>query len=137
VGYFSRLHGRLEVVPPLKWRDVKNSKFAAGSGLLRYEIKTTTVSGSEDDYVQRTIVAVVPASTGDVRAYDLDDEIGELIREVTGLGSRVAGAIVRSGEDPDDLERYLIDKTHSVINERAQLVWPDGSEAIYYDGWLP
>lgn len=128
MGYSSRLDGRIEITPPLKWSELRGSKFLASndqfSTLLRVKVHETTVDTDDGALIRRAGVAVCPRSAVAVKAYGLEDELREMAK--AWPGHEFTGAIIREGEDRGDIERYRIINSQ-VVTEKARLTWQDGS----------
>jgi hypothetical protein len=137
MGYYSYATGRIMITPPLPWGAVTHSKFAEADfddfgyprSIVRFEIDTDmTVIDDSTVSTTKTVTVVVPVPEGAIKAYDLEDELGEIAQLVTQHGSTCVGAIVRFGEEPGDIERYFITADGTVTTEKARLTWPDGTE---------
>lgn len=131
MSYDSRVTGRIEIQPPLRWSVVRDSKFLPTTGSkvdVRYEV-IETAEGTDDGVIlRRTAVAVVAASVLSYTAYHLGEHLAEIGNEIHDAGSACSGYLVRSGCEQGDVERYGFDPNLVVVREKALLRWPDGSE---------
>lgn len=132
MGYDSRLTGRIAITPPLRWADVRASRFLKANNRASSQpsdvVFDIQVEDTDDGTVQQAI-AIVPADQEAFSRYTLDEDLAEIAREVIGLGSYLDGYIVREGEEQGDVERYHVeDGAGPVVSEKASLRWPDGTE---------
>lgn len=125
MGYQSNLSGELEIKPPLKWAEYRETAFLSGDGVLLELAESISQADTEDGSVTiRAAARVVPYGDS-VKAYTLKEDLSALVRAFPG--HTFHGYIVRDGEDTGDVERYWIEDG-GVKSEAATLRWLDGSE---------
>lgn len=130
MGYNSRVTGRIEIQPPLRWATIRSSDFTPvnrRSESVVYELEDQTLDTNDGQHTVIRAVAVVPAVEDRQSHYGLDDELAQIGREVIAAGSRLHGWLIRSGEEQGDVQRYTIGDSGVVITEAARLSWPDGT----------
>jgi hypothetical protein len=133
--YTATVAGYLTIEPPLKWSEIRESRFlvenqADGSRdtdvvlhVGREEVET-----EEGISIIITCRMAVPCrQTFDCR--NLDKDTGLLVEEMKKLGRTVQGELVVQPRDYGDggIWRVVVDYEGS-RKEMAKLQWPDGSE---------
>lgn len=135
MGYLSRLTGRMEITPPMRWAHVRDSRFLASSGAdtcVRYEVETVTEDTDDGEQTIRQAVAVVPRYGDWIKAYTLVDDLANIADEVHRAGSCLTGYLYRKGERTTDVDRLRVDgwdsRRRTVVVQTAEMRWPDGSK---------
>jgi hypothetical protein len=134
MSYLSRVTGRIQITPPLPWSAIQDSKFlpsrtALGDAAVRYDIRETETNTNDGKTTVIVATGVLAGIGGQqFKAYSLRDDLNEIGKEITAAGSTWAGALVRVGEDVGDIERFRVGALGLIVQERALLRWPDGSE---------
>ncbi|AXH66277.1 hypothetical protein SEA_SATIS_116 [Streptomyces phage Satis] len=135
MSYTATVTGFLTIEPPLKWSEIRESRFllenqADGSrdtdvvlDLDREEVET-----EEGVSTIITCSMAVPCR----RAFDcrnLDEDTGLFVEEMKKLGRTVRGEMVAQPRDYGDggIWRVVVDE-EGARKEMAKLQWPDGSE---------
>ena len=129
MGYSSRLQGEILIDPPLRWSQIRRSKFlpgsAGGSGSLAFRVSEQVVEDDDGERIVRTAVAIEDAYGGDsVKHYEIPAELAEIAR--AHPGHEFIGTLILIGEEPGAVERYRFDGDR-LVAERATLTWPDGT----------
>lgn len=124
MGYYSRLSGEIQIDPPLRWSEIKDSRFLPINADLVYRL---TVECGEDDNGERTVVRAVAIKPATDQAWKHDD-IPALLAEIVAEhpDRRYAGHLIRIGEEQGDVERYRV-QDGQVVSEQARIAWPDGT----------
>lgn len=132
MGYYSRVTGRIAVVPPVPFTALAASRFFPDNRTVmdwltdvKHEVTESALPGVPGA-VQRMVVAIVPVCDGPRKFYDLADELDAAVSEIRAAGSGVQGEFVRTGEEQGDVERYWV-SGDCIVREKAELRWPDGS----------
>ena len=126
MGYESRVTGRITITPPVPIRVVKDSPALNRAADVRYEVDTTSEEVADGTLIKEHVVAIVAANTDWCKAYDLEQHLRDTVAEVHGYESVCSGALIRTGAEPGDVERYRIADGRVVV-EKAELRWPDGT----------
>lgn len=64
------------------------------------------------------------------KMYGLSDDAVALVGDLRTRGVDVIGTLVVIGEETDDIRR-LVFSSGKVVEEKAKIVWPDGTEFTY------
>jgi Family of unknown function (DUF6205) len=131
-AYESIVSGRFTIEPPLTWSQIKNSRFNVEDGTgkspdIRFEVfqeETETDEGLNIRIFCRSVAPYQPSRFG---AYTLVEDAAELRDAFPG--HEIRGEMILCGDDSGDIRRVVIDDT-GVREEKARLLWPDGTEAI-------
>jgi len=131
-AYESIVSGRFTIEPPLTWSQIKSSRFnveaeTGKSPDIRFEIfqeETETEDGLSIRIYCRGAVPYQPSRFG---AYTLAEDATELCDAFPG--HEIRGEMILCGDDSGDIRRVVIDDA-GVREEKARLLWPDGTEAV-------
>lgn len=130
MGYLSRLVGCIQINPPLRWSEFKDSPYrktsqASTCVVLDEQVETTD---TDDGVIERRHgVALVPRQGADrLTYYDLEEHLAGFAAEHAGEHS-FTGYLLREGEEQGDVERYSLTDDGGVRAEKAQLRWADGT----------
>jgi hypothetical protein len=129
MGYYSTLSGRIQIKPPLRWAEFKDSDLFTRDNpvALTFDVDIDLTDTDTGVTEVRTAVAVVPAWEGQAKYYDLEVDLRAFLTAF-GKGRTFVGHLVRSGEEQGDVERYSF-TANGLLVEKAELRWPDGSVA--------
>jgi hypothetical protein len=128
MGRLSRLTGRIQISPPLRWADFKDSEFreSARENRAVVFVEQTESQDTVDGVIERrAAVALVPCTGDSAKFYDLEDDLTLFVHE-HGDARTLTGYLVREGDEQGDVERYSI-VDGLVVREKAELRWPDGT----------
>ena len=131
-AYESIVSGRFSIDPPLTWAQIKSSRFnvEAGTGKspdIRFEVFQEETETEEGLSIRIYCTGAVPYQQSRFGAYTLAEDAAEL-REAFP-GHEIQGEMILCGDDSGDIRRVVLDAT-GVREEKARLLWPDGTEAI-------
>jgi hypothetical protein len=126
MGYTSQVAGSIEITPPLSWAAIRGSRFlpdnAWNNGVdVCFELADTL------DGLSSEAIAVVSSTEDSYKAYYLEEHLAEIAREILAAGSITGGFLIRKGEGQGDVERYSLGSDGTVLSEKAELRWPDGT----------
>jgi hypothetical protein len=128
MGYLSRLEGEIQIQPPLRWSEIKDSKFRPDfdrDRSIRYRIDEQRIEDDDGERVTRYAIAIEDAWDGDsVKHYGVDSDLQEIA--AAHPDHVYTGQLIRYGEENGDVERYRI-VSGRVVAEKAALTWPDGT----------
>lgn len=134
MGYYSGVDGRIEITPPLRWADVRDSEFltrgANARNCVAFEVEETAEDTDDGTVTVKRAVAIVPAWEDDAKFYRIQDELGQIVSlalRAPGGPRELTGHLVRTGDEQGDVERYRVENGR-VATEKASLRWPDGTE---------
>lgn len=139
MSYLSTVRGELTIKPPLKWRQIHESRFyaegmdrRAGRGIpsaARPDVVLDVLredTATEEGFNTRLYCTrAVPYQGAPYTAGTLVEDIEELCAAFPG--HTIRGQIVLYDEEPGSVRRVIADDD-GVREERARLVWPDGTE---------
>lgn len=138
MSYDYRVEGELTITPPLEWGQLKESTFfAEGTHAHRHpsnapDVKFLVEEDEEETsqgfYLKRYAAHVVPYREEPYRCRTILDDIRSLIGDFPENEFR--GIFILTGEYVGDLRRILVDE-RGVREEKAKLIWPDGSEVKF------
>jgi hypothetical protein len=134
MAYLSRVTGRIQITPPLRWAVINDSKFlpsrtVLGDGSVHYDIHERETATSDGKVVVIVATGVVAGVGGQpYKAYSLREDLDEIGKEIAAAGATWSGALVRVGDDLGDIERFRVGAIGRIVQEKALLRWPDGSE---------
>jgi len=127
MGYYSVVTGSIIFQPPIKWADIKTSKFVINEPGVNYVIKDVMLESfgvyTEDDDLIDTIMA---ASEDSGKFYSIVEDLQELITEL-GPDRTYYGFLQIEGEghgDGPDIWRLKV-KDGKVVEVRPKIVWPE------------
>jgi hypothetical protein len=137
MGYDTRIFGGITITPPLNFAKIKNSPFRSVSR------EDTTLMFDEDSRVEETDEGTLSKTsavgikvrydeTG--RHYGIDAELTKIVDAYPD--HEFEGGFVSVGADPGDIRRVRVERVadpgrgmmRRVIEEKAELRWPDGSK---------
>lgn len=130
MGYLSRLVGRIQIDPPLRWSEFKDSPYrktsqASTCVVLDEQAETTD---TDDGVIERRYgIALVPRQGADrLTYYELQEHLAGF---AAGHGGEhtFTGYLLREGDEQGDVERYWLTDDACVGSEKAQLRWADGT----------
>lgn len=133
MSYSGRVDGYLSVKPPLKWSQIKDSRFfvenkVSSHGTPRIAMLVDREDRETDEGVNTVLTCrtVGPLRDTPYDARLMEDDVLALVREFPEHEFR--GELVVDGEDfGGDVWRVVCDN-EGVRKEHAQLLWPDGSK---------
>lgn len=132
MGYHSRLNGEITISPPIPWGELQGSSpFVCTSDQNEWDRLTwlrlveDTVETDDGTLIRKQAIAVRPSEADELRVYDLDREVQEVID--AHPGHTFDGVMVVTGEQSPDIWRVRIIDGHAV-KERPRIIWPDGTE---------
>lgn len=130
MGYLSRLVGRIQIDPPLRWSEFKDSPYRRtpqSSTCVVFDEQTETRDTDDGVIEHRYAIAVEPRQGADrLTYYDLEEHLAG-IEAAHGLGHAFIGYLLREGDEQGDVERYWLADEGGVRSEKAKLRWPDGT----------
>jgi hypothetical protein len=133
MGYLSRLVGRIQIDPPLRWSEFKDSpyrKISQASTCVVLDEQAETVDTDDGVIERRYAIGLVPRQGADrLTYYDLEEHLAGIEAE-HGLGHAFSGYLLREGDEQGDVERYWLADEGGVRSEKAKLRWTDGT-AVY------
>lgn len=132
MGYYSRTHGAIAIIPPLTWDEYKNSPFRDNrhseyrDAILHMEHATWTRDAPEppQEGGPEIVATELRGHQDNHKCYNMEKHLNEFVAAFPGR--TYDGYLIRSGERQGDLERYTI-TNGKVIAEKAELRWPDGT----------
>jgi len=133
MSYHTHFDGDIQIVPPLTWREIRNSPYFNESTAYRRHCPVTfeTQSVVEDTTTGplRRITAVgILINNDETRADDVVKAFGE-IAKTHGEAHRFVGSFEAGGEQAGDLWRIKIEGTE-VTRVWPAIVWPDDPDLI-------
>lgn len=139
MSYNSRVNGKLRFTVkkdgPTEWpADVQEAAERHGLNLPtldeRKGLSKAAVRKLKDSelrrFLQFTETGTKPSGES-FTAYDIDDELREMLHVITKDDCLVKGTLYVMGEEQGDLQRFVFTGT-TFRTERAKLVWPDGKD---------
>lgn len=132
MGYNSRLTGFIDIDPPLTFSEIREmrreSAQTSGRGLFYFDIKEDDVETNEGVLAKQTCPRISVANGSELRAYDAEAELREMVRWAAAEGRRFIGTILVLGEENGDIWRLRVSDDGKVIKETAEITWPDGAK---------
>lgn len=137
MSYDSTVRGELRIDPPLKWGQIRESRFYDADGIGRPGDRQPDVLldvEREDTETEEGIVTrlhcrrVIPYQSAPYTARTLLEDVRELYEAFPGHAVR--GQLVAYDEEPGQIWRVVADDA-GVRKEWARLVWPDGTEVEF------
>ncbi len=136
MSYSARVDGYLEIDPPLRWAEFRESRFFVDNSVSDDEPDVVLRMDREDIETEDGVSTVfsckfaVPLRVGS--AYDprnLAGDCGLLFEELKKTGHTLAGELIVQPLDYGDggIWRVVVDD-EGARKETAKLQWPDGSE---------
>ena len=133
MSYTGRVTGYLSVKPPMKWSQIKDSKFfienkAVGRGTPRIAMCVDRDDRETDEGVNTVLTCrtIGPLRDTPYDARQMEDDVAELVAAFPDHAFR--GELVVDSEDfGGDVWRVVSDE-EGVRKEVALLLWPDGSK---------
>ncbi|MCP9209671.1 DUF6205 family protein [Streptomyces sp. NEAU-Y11] len=126
------VRGEFRIDPPLKWPAIKDSAYLAngdGAAMTDIILRVDAEESDTEDGIHTVITSsrVVPWTSAPYDPRNLLSNIKDLQAECTG--HVIQGQMVLYDvEMPGYITRVILDEA-GPREERARLVWPDGSEA--------
>jgi hypothetical protein len=132
MGLKIAVRGEFHIDPPLKWAEIKNSRFLhsdQGGTEITDVILQVTANEFDDDEGVRTVITCDRVVPWMASPYDPSN----LLENVEDLRAECAGHTVTGQMVLYDIERLgyvgrVVSDAEGVREERARLIWPDGSE---------
>lgn len=137
MSYSAIVGGYLEIEPPLKWSEIRNSKFFVDNNpsgrsdpdvILRLDREDVeTEEGISTVFTCKYAVPYRQESVYDCRK--LDEDCALLFEQMKETGHTLKGELVVQPRDYGDggVWRVVVDE-EGARKEMAKLQWPDGSE---------
>ena len=135
MSYIATVWGHLAIDPPLKWSDIRESRFllenqADGTRDTDVVLHIQRDEVEHDDGVNTVITCKLAApcrQSFDCRGLEEDTEM--LVKEMLKIGRTVRGELIARPHDSrdGDVWRVVVDE-NGTRSETAKLQWPDGSE---------
>jgi len=134
MSYTGSVDGQFAIDPPLKWSDIRESRFYLDNkGTVSIDdpgvVLLVDVDVKETDEGESTIrtsrLAVPWRESFDCRK--LDKDVKALAEAMAETGRTVTGEMVVTGDYAGDIWRVVADKD-GVRKEEAKFQWPDGTE---------
>lgn len=133
MSYTGSVKGAFTISPPLKWSEIKNSRFYLDDkpdsrddpGVVLDVERADEETDSGVSIVFTSSVAVPWRESFDCR--NLEGDVQALVVEMAESGRTVQGQMVVSGDWVGDIWRVVADE-QGVRKEMARFQWPDGSD---------
>lgn len=133
MSYDSHVYGEITITPPLPFIAFRDSSYRKGSGRDTTLIFREDLSDEEGTPGQNICAAGIVARYDESgRHYRIKEELQEIIG-VQEPDHEYTGALIVVDDEPGDIVRYRVEWSqaehdHVVIEEKAVLAWPDGTE---------
>ena len=125
MGYYTSMTGELQIEPPAKWSEIKDSLYLqVGKELFHIEVEEVEVVCDEGLLITKRGVAVIPYEEG-TKAYTVDEDLKELVDSLPG--HKFVGCIEGEGEENSDMWRLYV-RNGKVIKHTVRAQWPDAPE---------
>ena len=133
MSYTGSVTGKFTIDPPLKWSEIKESRFYLGDkpgsrndpGVI-LDVERSEIETDDGVSIVFTSSSAVPwRESFDCR--NLEQDVKELADAMTEAGRTVRGEMVVGGEWVGDIWRVISDGA-GVRKEEACFQWPDGTE---------
>lgn len=126
------IHGRIEINPPLSWRQIKDSPYLRSNArkAMRWPDAVFDVTETEFDTAEGLLtkcgaIAIIPDEGIETSARTLLEDVEAI---VTAYPEHTfTGYFQCEGEENSDLWRVVIRDGHAERVD-AMIVWPEGSE---------
>lgn len=135
MGYYSVVTGQWTIEPRIRWSKIKDSRFLPENAKTRgidlsfcYVMVNEEVETEQGTLLRKEAVGIMCTENDAFKAYQIEDDLRNIFKEITSLGSAAYGGFVRVGENQGDVERFKA-TGQALFVEQAKLVWPDGTEA--------
>lgn len=135
MSYTATVWGYLTIHPPLKWSEIRESRFLLENQMdgtrdtdVVFHPHRDEVESDEGVNTVITCKMAVPCRQSfDCR--NLEEDTGLLVREMSKIGRTVRGELIARPHDSrdGDVWRVVVDE-EGARTETARLQWPDGSE---------
>lgn len=132
MSYFTSIHGRITITPPLTWAQIKDSPYLKANARDRglwpdalLDVTESTVQTDEGELTRREAVAIVPDEDSETSARTLIKDVQAIID--ASDGHEFAGRFDCEGEQNSDIWRLVI-RDRRAVRVDARIVWPEGSE---------
>ncbi|MFE0472457.1 DUF6205 family protein [Streptomyces sp. NPDC058947] len=126
------VRGEFRIDPPLKWSDIRNSRFLpadhGGTEITDIVLQVQTETTDDDEGVRTlfTCDRVVPWTRAPYSPTTMLENVEDLRTECSGHS--VTGEMVLYDTERVGYVTRVVSDRDGVREERARLVWPDGSE---------
>lgn len=136
MSYEGSVDGCFTIDPPLKWAEIKNSRFYLEDKPASRDDPGVVLSVERADVETDDGVSIVFTcsmalpwrESFDCR--DLDKDVKALAEEMRGIGRTVQGQMVVNGDWAGDIWRVVADDD-GVRKETASFTWPDGTKVQF------
>lgn len=131
MGSFANITGRIEITPPIPWKELSDSPYYRAfrdrtypHGLL-FDVVETTEDTDEGVLIRREAVAVIPFDSGELRGDDISDVLSAIAAK-HGPGRTFTGRIEVWWPDHEfsTLRYKIVGDDHHVVEYSPQVVWP-------------
>lgn len=136
-----RIVGSVTISPPIPWAEFRETEFHNHHGehreldrILWLDVEEERLEEDEGSLFRKLATGIRIGTYGEYSATNLRQELIQLIRtfriaKATGEQRHFEGGFLVEGEQQGDVWRITVDDVE-VNEQRAKLVWPDGS-AVY------
>lgn len=129
MGYNSRLTGQINIDPPLTFAELSEVAPSINSrGLFHFDILEEEIETDEGILTKQSSSKIVVSNDDELRAYDAEQELRDLVTAVACFGRKFTGSILVRGDENGDIWRLRVVDFDKVIREDAKVVWPDGEK---------
>lgn len=140
MSYAQRLRGEIRIDPPITWDEYRSDALHRGEGSYPYPVmlkmeRATLVDGAPKPPAHggpEFVATALYAYNGELYGEVLESAVPAFIERHSATGHVFTGQLVRHGEEQGDVERYYVD-SGVLVNEKARLVWADGTDVAYND----
>lgn len=132
MSYTGSVNGHFQIEPPLKWAEIKDSRFYLEDKDMSFET-AVVLAVDRDDKETDDGVSIIFTSSAAVpwrESFDcrgLERDTKALAKDLAETGRTLRGVMTVSGDWATDVWRVVADGD-GVRKEEARFTWPDGSE---------
>ena len=129
MGYYSYVRGSISFDPPLTHKEIQEIQNMASDSnwVFELDIEIRVRDTEEGELSYSTCNSIQSASEDQIKAYDAVEDLKTLVRRIPSPRT-FNGEFRIEGEESGDIWRLRV-VNGTVVEERAMVVWPDGTEA--------
>lgn len=125
MGYYSTVTGEIAIIPPLSWKEIKDSPLLPHDEQrqdAKLALEESTVDTEDGTLIRRNAPRIVPATDDSYKAYDVVGAVQEIVNAFPG--HTYTGYLQGEGEENDDMWRVYV-KDGKAIEVKPEITWPE------------
>lgn len=128
MGYYTHYTDQINIYPPIKWSEVKDSPFVEKEddrwGYVTKDVRFgITEERVDEDTVRKYADRIEPTQDDEYKGYDIVEHVQEII-DTYGKDRKFSGYINAEGEETGDLWRLYV-RDGIAVAVKPEITWPE------------